>query len=85
MTLLFLGGPVVGNCSKPLGMESGAIHDLQLTSSSTYHAIWHERWGAEKARLNNEGIVNAWMPHHDGRNQYVEVQILYDFTKIIKI
>ncbi|CAK8688759.1 unnamed protein product [Clavelina lepadiformis] len=70
----FMGDPL-GNCSKPLGMENGAIGDRQLTSSSAYHTFWTDRWEPRLARLNKEGVVNAWMPHHDGRNQYIEVDL----------
>ena len=70
-------GNTSGNCSRPLGMEDGNIGDLQLTATSVNRAFWSERWGPERARLNRQGVVNAWMPHHDDRNQYIEVRLSY--------
>ena len=63
----------IQNCSKPLGMESGEIEDHQLSATSAYHTFWNERWAARLARLNRGGVVNAWMPNHDDRKQYIEV------------
>nr|XP_009858662.1 lactadherin [Ciona intestinalis] len=65
----------IANCSSPLGVETGEITDGQMTASSVYHSFWNERWNPHLARLHKEGVINAWMPHHDGRNQYLEIDM----------
>ena len=64
---------IVGNCAKPMGMESGAIKDNQLSASSSARDIF-SAWEARRARLNNGDLVNAWMPDSDNVNQYIEVR-----------
>uniref|UniRef100_H2YC92 F5/8 type C domain-containing protein n=1 Tax=Ciona savignyi TaxID=51511 RepID=H2YC92_CIOSA len=71
----YMDTSVIGNCSRPLGMEDSKIRDHQITATSVYHTFWNERWNPHLARLNKDGILNAWMPHHDGRNQYLQVDL----------
>jgi len=54
-------------------MESGNISDYQLSASSVYRSFTSKRWESRLARLNKKGLVNAWMPNHDDRKQYIEV------------
>jgi len=61
------------NCSRPLGLETGAIRDEQFAAPSVNKAWWGEPWSPHLATLNRGGLVNAWMPNHDGRNQYLEI------------
>jgi len=68
-------GDSIGNCSKPLGMEVGSISDYQMTSTSVETAWWGEKWTAPLARLHQFGTVNAWMPNHNGRNQWIQVDL----------
>lgn len=43
----------------PLGLENGAIKDVQITASS-YKKNWLQSWEPSLARLNRKGRVNAW-------------------------
>ena len=63
----------MGNCSRPLGMESGAISDSQVTASSEHRSFWGGLWKASFARLNKQGKINAWMPETDSSNEYIQV------------
>lgn len=62
-------------CTKPLGIETGQVRNEQFTTSSVNHAFWGEPWSAGRARLNKGGLVNAWMPNHDGKNQYLQIDL----------
>lgn len=46
-------------CFMPLGMESGAIKNAQITASS-YKKNWVSSWEPSLARLNLKGRINAW-------------------------
>jgi len=60
-------------CSYPLGIETGSLNHEQFSATSVNKAWWGEPWHPSRARLNKAGLVNAWMPYHDDRSQYVQV------------
>lgn len=56
-------------------MEGGAIVESQISASSVHYGILGlQRWGPELARLNNQGIVNAWTSAAHDRNPWIEVR-----------
>lgn len=56
-------------------MEGGAIVESQISASSVHYGILGlQRWGPELARLNNQGIVNAWTSATHDRNPWIEVK-----------
>lgn len=62
-------------CISLLGMEGGAIAASQISASSLHYGILGlQRWGPELARLNNQGIVNAWTSASHDRNPWIEVK-----------
>ena len=70
---------LVGHCSSGctalLGMEGGEILDSQVSASSIHYGVMGlQRWGPGLARLNNQGIVNAWTSAADDRNPWIEVR-----------
>lgn len=57
-------------------MEGGAIVESQISASSVHYAILGlQRWGPDLARLNNQGIVNAWTSASHDKNPWIEVRI----------
>ncbi|KAJ6662254.1 hypothetical protein lerEdw1_012417 [Lerista edwardsae] len=52
-------GCEIEGCFMPLGMESGAIKNAQITASS-YKKNWVSSWEPSLARLNLKGRINAW-------------------------
>ena len=50
----------VAGCSVPLGIEDGLIMDHQITASSTATSWFGGTWKPSLARLNLQGMVNAW-------------------------
>ncbi|XP_077420985.1 lactadherin-like isoform X2 [Vanacampus margaritifer] len=63
-------------CISLLGMEGGAIAESQISSSSVHYGILGlQRWGPELARLNNQGIVNAWTSAVHDKNPWIEVNM----------
>ncbi|XP_062819070.1 lactadherin isoform X2 [Anolis carolinensis] len=64
-------------CGDVLGMETGAIANSQLTSSSVHFGfLGLQRWGPELARLNNKGIVNAWTSSNYDRSPWIQANLL---------
>lgn len=64
-------------CAVPLGMETGAIADRQISASSVYMGFMAlQRWGPELARLHRSGIVNAWTASNYDRNPWIQVNLL---------
>ena len=55
-------------------METGKITNYQLATTSVETAWWGQKWIAHLARLHQRGTINAWMPNHNGRNQYIQVK-----------
>uniref|UniRef100_A0A1A8KZQ3 Milk fat globule-EGF factor 8 protein n=1 Tax=Nothobranchius pienaari TaxID=704102 RepID=A0A1A8KZQ3_9TELE len=63
-------------CISLLGMEGGAIIESQISSSSVHYGVLGlQRWGPELARLNNQGIVNAWTSASHDRNPWIEINM----------
>uniref|UniRef100_A0A8C9GTF2 F5/8 type C domain-containing protein n=1 Tax=Piliocolobus tephrosceles TaxID=591936 RepID=A0A8C9GTF2_9PRIM len=67
-----LMGCDLNSCSMPLGMESKAITDAQITASS-YFTNMFATWSPSKARLNLQGRSNAWRPQYRRK----KLQIIY--------
>ena len=58
----------------PLGMESGAILDSQITASS----IWHPNYAAQQARLHFKaggGKSGSWSSLFNDNNQWLQVDL----------
>lgn len=56
-------------------MEGGAIMESQISASSVHFGILGlQRWGPELARLNNQGMVNAWTSATHDRTPWIEVR-----------
>uniref|UniRef100_A0A7M4G1Z8 Milk fat globule EGF and factor V/VIII domain containing n=1 Tax=Crocodylus porosus TaxID=8502 RepID=A0A7M4G1Z8_CROPO len=73
----FLGRTCQIRCANLLGMEGGAIADAQLSASSVYYGfLGLQRWGPELARLNNQGIVNAWTSSNYDKNPWIQANLL---------
>ncbi|XP_007479422.2 lactadherin isoform X1 [Monodelphis domestica] len=73
----FMGKSCQSPCNMPLGMEGGAIADFQLSASSTYYSfLGMQRWGPDLARLNGQGIVNAWTASTYDKNPWIQVNLL---------
>ncbi|XP_071757584.1 lactadherin-like isoform X2 [Centroberyx gerrardi] len=63
-------------CISLLGMEGGGIVESQISASSVHYGILGiQRWGPELARLNNQGIVNAWTSAAHDRNPWIEIDM----------
>ncbi|KAK2905616.1 coagulation factor V isoform X1 [Channa argus] len=62
------------DCYRPLGIESGAVKDEQITANEARGS-----WGAHLARLNNKGKYNAWST--DVNNSWIQV----DFQRPVVI
>lgn len=62
-------------------MEGGTIAESQISASSVHFGILGlQRWGPELARLNNQGIVNAWTSASHDRNPWIEVREAMQWT-----
>lgn len=58
----------------PLGMETGAIADRQISASSMHLGFMAlQRWAPELARLHRSGIVNAWTASNYDRKPWIQV------------
>ncbi|XP_011716757.2 coagulation factor VIII isoform X4 [Macaca nemestrina] len=75
-----LMGCDLNSCSMPLGMESKAISDAQITASS-YFTNMFATWSPSKARLNLQGRSNAWRPQVNNPKEWLQV----DFQKTMKV
>ncbi|CAL8404007.1 unnamed protein product [Boreogadus saida] len=63
-------------CTALLGMEGGGILASQVSASSIHYGVMGlQSWGPGLARLNNQGIVNAWTAAADDRNPWIEVNM----------
>ena len=59
----------------PLGMETGAISDSQISASSVHLGFMGlQRWALELARLHRTGIVNAWTASNYDKNPWIQVR-----------
>ncbi|XP_069480399.1 lactadherin isoform X1 [Ambystoma mexicanum] len=64
-------------CAVALGMEGGAISDSQISASSVHYGfLGLQRWGPDLARLNKQGIVNAWTSSNYDKSPWIQVNLL---------
>ncbi|XP_073823339.1 smoke alarm isoform X1 [Musca autumnalis] len=66
----------IATCNMPLGMESGAITDAQITASSAHDTGFV---GPQHARLKTDNNGGAWCPKHMVSNalkEYLQVDLL---------
>ncbi|TNM90853.1 EGF-like repeat and discoidin I-like domain-containing protein 3 isoform X2 [Takifugu flavidus] len=72
----YVGKQCQQRCTSLLGMEGGAIVESQISASSVHYSILGlQRWGPDLARLNNQGIVNAWTSASHDRNPWIEINL----------
>ena len=64
-------------CKKPLGMESGAISDKQITASSTFNHFYIPSNGRlhHKVVHHNETRGGAWAPRHTNSQQWLQINL----------
>ncbi|XP_032809070.2 lactadherin-like [Petromyzon marinus] len=63
-------------CGAPLGMEGGGIKSYQISASSMYSGIFGlQKWFPFYARLNRNGLVNAWTPDDQDRSAWIQVDL----------
>ncbi|KAJ7994798.1 hypothetical protein DPEC_G00253200 [Dallia pectoralis] len=73
----YVGKQCQFRCITLMGMEGGEILEAQITASSEHYGIMGlQRWGPELARLNNQGMVNAWTAASDDKNPWIEINLL---------
>ncbi|XP_061454964.1 coagulation factor VIII isoform X2 [Rhineura floridana] len=70
----------LNSCSMPLGMESNAISNEQISASSYVNSVF-STWSPPLARLNLNGRVNAWRPKVDSSAEWLQVK----FQKTMKV
>ena len=73
-----LGFKQGSSCQEPLGMESGAITDRQISASS----IWG---GASQGRLHSQTGGGAWLPAQNDVNQWLQVDLGNQHTKVTRV
>ncbi|KAM4592465.1 lactadherin-like isoform 1-T1 [Odontesthes bonariensis] len=72
----YVGKQCQQRCISLLGMEGGAIVESQISASSVHYGVLGlQRWGPDLARLNNQGIVNAWTSATHDRNPWIEINM----------
>lgn len=64
-------------CQEPLGMESRAIEDAQISASS-----FDANHSPDQARLNS---ARAWVAKFTNGNQYLRVSLGYEYNRITQI
>ncbi|XP_065145308.1 milk fat globule EGF and factor V/VIII domain containing a [Paramisgurnus dabryanus] len=63
-------------CTSLLGMEEGGIVESQISASSVDSGILGlQHWGPELARLNNQGIVNAWSSASQDKTPWIQIDM----------
>ncbi|XP_075394710.1 coagulation factor VIII [Tenrec ecaudatus] len=75
-----LMGCDLNSCSMPLGMESRAISDAQITASSHFTSLF-ATWSPSQARLHLQGRTNAWRPQVNNAQEWLQV----DFQRTVKV
>ncbi|XP_053230695.1 coagulation factor VIII isoform X1 [Podarcis raffonei] len=70
----------LNSCSMPLGMESNAITNEQVSASSYISNVLYT-WSPFLARLNLNGRVNAWRPKVDSSAEWLQV----NFRKTMRV
>ena len=73
-------GAADGQCSSPLGLESGSIPDSSLLASSSYSL---SSVGPSSARLNSEKGGGAWCPKNIitekmDKQEFLEIDLKYN-------
>ena len=71
-------------CQETLGMESGAISDVQITASSQLDAV-HP---AIRGRLQCErasGTAGSWSAGNNDVNQWLQVDLGSRYTKVTRV
>ncbi|XP_036440212.1 milk fat globule EGF and factor V/VIII domain containing a [Colossoma macropomum] len=64
------------SCISLLGMEAGGIVESQISASSVdFGILGLQRWGPDLARLNNQGMVNAWSSAPHDKNPWIEIDL----------
>ncbi|XP_066095367.1 lactadherin isoform X1 [Saccopteryx bilineata] len=64
-------------CASPLGMETSAIADWQVTASSMHLGFMGlQRWAPELARLHRTGLVNAWTASNYDKTPWIQVNLM---------
>uniref|UniRef100_A0A670II82 F5/8 type C domain-containing protein n=1 Tax=Podarcis muralis TaxID=64176 RepID=A0A670II82_PODMU len=63
------------DCFMPLGIESAAIKNVQITASS-YKKTWLGSWEPSLARLNLKGKMNAWQAKSNNNQQWLQIDLL---------
>lgn len=73
----FRGTHCESSCISPLGMQTGAIANSQISASSMHLGFMGlQRWAPELARLHHTGIVNAWTSSNYDRNPWIQVNLM---------
>ncbi|XP_006900063.1 PREDICTED: coagulation factor VIII [Elephantulus edwardii] len=75
-----LMGCDLNSCGMPLGMESKAVTDAQITASS-YFTNMFATWAPSQARLHLQGRTNAWRPQVNDPKEWLQV----DLSKTMKV
>ena len=76
------------DCQDALGMESGAIADVQITASSEYESEDEDNVNVSMAiygRLHfpeNGSIVGAWVANTSNDNQWLQVDVGAQYAKV---
>uniref|UniRef100_A0A8C4WX88 EGF like repeats and discoidin domains 3 n=1 Tax=Eptatretus burgeri TaxID=7764 RepID=A0A8C4WX88_EPTBU len=64
------------DCFAPLGMEGRSILSFQITASSFLCSMLGlQKWFPSYARLNEQGLVNAWSPDDDDKSPWLQVDL----------
>ena len=72
------------DCIDAHGMQSGAISDGQLSASTSYNDFE----SARQSRLHNKGggsYAGAWVPAKSDTNQWLQVDLLSEYTKVARV
>ncbi|XP_006876917.1 PREDICTED: coagulation factor VIII [Chrysochloris asiatica] len=75
-----LVGCDLNSCSMPLGIQSKAIADTQISASS-YFTNMFSTWSPSQARLHLQGRTNAWRPQVNNAKEWLQV----DFQHTLKV
>ncbi|XP_015282008.1 PREDICTED: coagulation factor VIII [Gekko japonicus] len=70
----------LNSCSMPLGMESKAVSNQQISASSYIDNVVSS-WPPFLARLNMQGRNNAWRPKANSPNEWLQV----NFQKTMRV
>uniref|UniRef100_UPI00358F3622 EGF-like repeat and discoidin I-like domain-containing protein 3 isoform X2 n=1 Tax=Myxine glutinosa TaxID=7769 RepID=UPI00358F3622 len=72
----FAGKNCQTQCFAPLGMEGQSILSFQITASSFLCTMLGlHKWFPSYARLNEQGLVNAWSPDDEDKSPWLQVDL----------